>query len=274
MSKKWLLVSVAVILWVVKLTYEQQEYVGQITSLQNQITKLSQATDNLNDQFVSLQRHSINSTQYTKALPEKQATVAVDALNPLVLVKQQLDLIQFALQQQQNSYALEHLQALIQNIMSYDVAPAMKQNLLEALTVDQQRITQYYQQQELQNKQTTLQLQQIQHHLNVLMSKTSAEDDKAVQDKTWFSLQPTDRAKTALMGRNIVVKEMQLRLLLAQQLFYSGNYQAYQNSMDDMLTLIKQSSLVSQKNLQQLLVQAKYISVLSLPKLQAIALVK
>ncbi|SDB95836.1 hypothetical protein [Acinetobacter boissieri] len=274
MSKKWLLVGVALILWVAKLTYDQQEYVDQITSLQNQITKVSQATDNLNDQFVALQRHGVSTLPDTKALPEKQLTTGIDILNPLVLVKQQIDLIQFSLQQQQNSYALEHLQTLIKNVMQYDIAPALKQNLLDSLTSDQQRIVQYYQQQELQKKQTSLQLQQINQYLNVLMTKMATGDEKIAQEKTWFSLQSTDQAKTALMGRSIIIKEMQLRLLLAQQFFYHGKYQEYQASIEDMLVLTQQSSLLNQKELHHLLVQAKQINVLNLPKLQATALVK
>lgn len=270
MSKQWLVVGAALLLWVAKLTYDQQQYLDQITSLQNQITKVSQSTDNLNDQFVALQRHGVTVTHDS----EKSPTTSSDSLNPLILVKQQLDLIQFALQQQQNSYALEHVQALIQNLVHYEIAPALKQNLLDALTADQQHITQYYQQQELQNKQTSFQLQQINQYLNALMTKATVDDDKAVKEKTWFSLQSTDQAKTAMMGRSIVVKEMQLRLLLAQQLFYHGKYQEYQTNIDDMLVLTQQSSLVNQKELQHMLEQAKQIIVPNLPKLQATALVK
>ncbi|MBF7681729.1 hypothetical protein I2F27_00050 [Acinetobacter sp. B5B] len=274
MNMKWLLVSTILLMWVAKLTYDQQQYGEQITSLQSQITKANQATDNLNDQFVALQRKDASSINDNKPLTETESKHVASPFNPLVLVKQQLDLIQFSLQQQQNSYALEHLQILIQNLVHYDIAPALKQNLLDTLSLDQQRITQYYQQQELQNKHTALQLQQINQYLNSLMTKVAMRDEQTIHDKTWFSLQHTDQAKTALMSRSIMIKELQLRLLLAQQLFYHGQYQAYQVNMDDMMALTKQSPLVNQTDLQQMLMQARSINVLNLPKLQATALIK
>lgn len=269
MKKWWLGICCILLLWVAKLSYDQQQYNNEISQLQNQITKINQVTDHLNDQLVVRQGRTLQPHAQQNVEPSN----SIQLFTPIQWIKQRLNLIQFALQQQQATYALEHLQALTHDVPHYDLAISLKQSLAEALLVDQESIIQYSAQKELQKKQINVLFKQIDQYLNQLQIKTVSGQAPKNQP-TWFSLQSTAQTKNALMSQGIVIKEVQLRLLLAQQLFYSGQYGEYQSSIDEIQKICKQSPWLNQQDLLNILQQSKALTVLNIPSLQSIILIK
>ncbi|MFH4135051.1 hypothetical protein WAI79_21820, partial [Acinetobacter baumannii] len=58
-------------------------------------------------------------------------------------IKQKLDLIQFAIDQQQFIFAVDHLTQLQQSLPQYEIAPALQHSLNQAIEQDKQAIQQY-----------------------------------------------------------------------------------------------------------------------------------
>ena len=120
-----ILVAVA---WLIKLSYDFRIVSGQVSMMQNELHQNDQKNAVLNDQLVSMQRQA---PAVTEAVPTQKAPVeaASTGVSETVLIRQQLELIQFALQQQQYVYAMEKLTQLDQALDDYAVADSLKQSL-------------------------------------------------------------------------------------------------------------------------------------------------
>ena len=113
------------LVWLAKLSYDVAQYSQTIPQLQQQLDQTQQRYALLNDQFVAVQRQ----VQNNRVVEPDENTVTMPAIvagvAPIILIKQHLQLIQFAVEQQQFIYALEHLNQLQQQIVQYAVAPAL-----------------------------------------------------------------------------------------------------------------------------------------------------
>ena len=119
--------SLLVLFWIAKLNYDVLQNTKQLQELQTRILHSEQANANVNDQVVALQRQ-FNDAPTASTVATSNAPLAnQQSLNPTILVKQQLQLVQFALQQQQEVYAFEQLQKLNQDIANYQLSPALQQ---------------------------------------------------------------------------------------------------------------------------------------------------
>ncbi len=72
-------------------------------------------------------------------------TIESSSIDPIFVVKQQLDLIEFMLQQQKFNDALDKLMHLDRNLEQYALAPSLKQSLHQVIQKDQQAIQQFVQ---------------------------------------------------------------------------------------------------------------------------------
>ncbi|MEB5476744.1 hypothetical protein [Acinetobacter pollinis] len=281
---KWCLgLLVVSFLWISKLTYDQQQYVQAIDGLRSQVTRTEQSINHVNDQMVAAQRipqvvgddhknKPIVTT--TKEKINEHGTSSSEShqslINPILPIQQALELVQFALNQQQRTYALEHLQQLIQSLDRYNISPALKQSLYTSLMTDQQQIEAFDRHQQAQLNYANKLLLQVDQELLELLDK-GVESYQPPQQKSFveklISIQPLNQMSTDLVSQRLVVKEIQLRLLLANQQLNMGQYDDYTTSIDEVLLLMKQAPRFNQDTLREQLEIAKKISFDTTPKL-------
>lgn len=263
-------------LWLGKLTYDVGQLSQSLTAQQTQITQNEQTNDNLNDQLIALQRQlqthlQVKTEAKIAKVVEENSTNS--HLDPMLLVRQKLELIQFALKQHQDLYAIEKIQELNHQLLHDNLAPALNQNLYEALAKDQQTIEQYYHQQQSQLTQIHVISKQADDEFKNLLNQNS-QNYQPVKTSShfwqkWLDIQPTQRAQSELMVQRLVVKEVQLRFLLAQQYLENGDINSYQQAIDDTLTTLQSAPSLQQKTLQSLLKKTKQIPFLPVPKMSA-----
>ena len=94
--------------WLAKLSYDMFQISQQLPVLQQNVLKLDQNNAKLNDQLVALQRQ-ISTAPEQHSPSSAPVTNAAFTANPVVLIKQQLEFVEFALQQQQYTLAVEKL---------------------------------------------------------------------------------------------------------------------------------------------------------------------
>ncbi|ENV47096.1 hypothetical protein P255_02380 [Acinetobacter brisouii CIP 110357] len=274
MRKLFVALSLLIVAWMVKLNYDLVQNSKQLQELQTRILHSEQANANANDQLVALQRQ-LAPNEATASDVASSESAAVHALNPIILVKQQLQLVQFALQQQQDVYAFQQLQKLNQEIAAYDLSPALQQSLYQAITQDLQNIQQYHDNHQNQLDQLHLIFRQMDQQLNQLLL-SQAQQYQPVQQKhfwnRWFKVESTDQPQTELMNQRLVLKEMQIRLVLAKQLLESGQYDEYQQTLLEVNQLLRQAPTFNRHALSVLLEKAKQLPAVTMPKLTALAI--
>ena len=274
MKKRVVVIVILGALWGAKLQYDLIQSTDQIDSLKTQITQVEQSKDNLNDQFVALQRqvqsHLTNNKENIVVHEVAQGTI-----DPVVLIRQHLQLVYFAVQQHQDLYAIEQIQVLRTQITQYSIAPALQQSLYEALDKDQQRIEQYHNQQ----AQQLIQLNQIFEQLNDAIQKQLTQTNQHYQPKTtsfwqrWFDIQPVQQAQSQLMNQNLVIKEIQLKAVLAQQQLTLGQYVDYQKTLNELLHQLNQAPSINKTEIYKLLNQAKQLPIIPAPQLATLGLI-
>ncbi|WP_374252299.1 hypothetical protein [Acinetobacter brisouii] len=274
MRKLFVALSLLIVAWMVKLNYDLVQNSKQLQELQTRIVHSEQANANANDQLVALQRQ-LAPNETTASDVASSESAAVHALNPIILVKQQLQLVQFALQQQQDVYAFQQLQKLNQEIAAYDLSPALQQSLYQAITQDLQNIQQYHDNHQNQLDQLHLIFRQMDQQLNQLLLNQT-QQYQPVQQKhfwnRWFKVESTDQPQTELMNQRLVLKEMQIRLVLAKQLLESGQYDEYQQTLLEVNQLLRQAPTFNRHALSVLLEKAKQLPAVTMPKLTALAI--
>lgn len=274
MRKLFVALSLLIVAWMVKLNYDLVQNSKQLQELQTRIVHSEQANANANDQLVALQRQ-LAPNETTASDVASSESAAVHALNPIILVKQQLQLVQFALQQQQDVYAFQQLQKLNQEIAGYDLSPALQQSLYQAITQDLQNIQQYHDNHQNQLDQLHLIFRQMDQQLNQLLLNQT-QQYQPVQQKhfwnRWFKVESTDQPQTELMNQRLILKEMQIRLVLAKQLLESGQYDEYQQTLLEVNQLLRQAPTFNRHALSVLLEKAKQLPAVTMPKLTALAI--
>ncbi|MFT4021528.1 MAG: hypothetical protein QM666_08450 [Acinetobacter sp.] len=274
MKKLWVGLIFLALLWIVKLSYDQTQNIKQIQELQNRITLNDQSNAYLTDQLVALQRQTQTRSSSTHA--QTSNIDVTSALNPINVVKQQLNLVQFALQQQQDIYAFEQLKQLSQQIPTYALSPAIEQGLIQALSRDLSAIQQYHDLHQSQRTQSQVLLAKIDQQFSRVLNTSHAQYQKPIEKKhfweNWVQVSSTAQQKIALMDQRLVVKEAQLRLLLAQEALASNQYDEFQQSLNDIILLLQQAPALNQPELRRLLEKAKALPMTDIPKLSAMAL--
>ncbi len=106
MKKIFILLLVLALLWILKLSYDVFEITAQQTELSNSLHRIEQSNANLNDQLVALQRHVNVKDESVSSSEADVKTIEPSSIDPIVVVKQQLDLIEFMLKQQKFNEAL------------------------------------------------------------------------------------------------------------------------------------------------------------------------
>lgn len=274
MKKIIYLVVLLVGVWLVKLSFNAIQSAQAIDQLQQQLINTEQRSVLLNDQLVALQRqlqqgnHDEN-VHATTALPAPMTGIA-----PALLIQTQLQLVQFALDQQQYIYALDHLHQVQQDLPQSHVAVALQRSLNSAITQDKQAIQQYILTQTQQQQQFDQLLQQLDQKLqqNLQSPKLNMPKTESATGWHWFKLEKIQRTPPDFMQRNIALKEIQLRLLLASQALHAGQQQEYHQSLQEVIQLLAQ---LPDRDSQQIKLQLEKLANLpaaSAPKLITLGL--
>lgn len=280
--KKFLIIVILVcVAWIAKLSYDLFQLNQTQTVMQNTLQQLESNSASLNDQLVALQRQNPKQSEAAATTASAAATASEPAANtmlqidPMVLIRQQLDLVDFALQQQQYHYALEKLAQLNLKLEQYALAPALKQSLHQAIAKDQKLIQQTVQarteqQQQIQQLSQQLDLALTQEIKQGQMRPASAENRSFWQ--RWFVLQPATQPATQLMQRAIILKEVQLRILVAREALTQGQYLEYQKDLNEIIQILASLPDAQAQKLRQQVEKIKGFSIIPMPVLNTRAL--
>lgn len=275
MKKIFILLLVLGLLWILKLSYDVFEITAQQTELSNSLHRIEQSNANLNDQLVALQRHvNVKDASVSPNQPDV-TTIQPSSIDPIFVVKQQLDLIEFMLQQQKFNDALDKLMQLDRNLEQYALAPSLKQSLHQVIQKDQQVIQQFVSARVAQQEKLDVVMRQLDQALTQEI-KTPQLNASQPQNKyfwqRWIVIEPAKQPAVALMQRSLILKEVQLRLLIAQQALQQGQYLEYQKSLLQMIELLNQLPDQKSRQLIQNIQKIKGFTVIPTPILNTRAL--
>lgn len=275
--KKFIYVMVCLaLLWIVKLSFDSYQTSKNLESLQNDLHQSEQNNANLNDKLVALQR--LISLENNDAPEHKNIAVETDkttSITPTVVIRQQLELIQFAISQQQYVLALDKMSQLQQNIDHYDLADTLKHSLIQAINKDKASIQQFVLAQRQQQDQFDETLNQIDMTLTHEIKNNDLKPAKVETQhfwQKWFQIESVQQPSTDLMYRKIVLKEIQFRVLLAKNALFKGQVTEFQNNLDMAIDAFKQLPDRNSQKIKLRIEKLRHLQVLPTPKLNAIAL--
>ena len=275
MKKLLVLLLVLGVLWVVKISFDlHQLSVGQDTLIQQQ-SALEQRNASLNDQLAAINRQLSGVAPVEGNTTSTNTVSVVGGLQPTVLIAQQLDLVEFALQQQQYSFAVDKLNQLNLDVHTYELAPALKASLHQVLTKDQKIVMQFVQANlEQQNKIKTV-LDQIDlaiaQEIKNQYTKPEPQPEHSFW-RRWIQIESVQQPNAVLMQRAIILKEAQLGLMLAEQQLQKGQYIAFQQELIGVIQTLKQLPDAKTQYFIQRLSELKKIPANTVPALNTRAL--
>lgn len=275
MRKIVYLILLLSILWLAKLSYDVAKNAQSVPQLQQQLAQTDQRYALLNDQLVAVQRQLQNSGVATTASTDYSMTpIVTTGIAPVILIQQQLQLVQFALDQQQFTYALDHLNQVHQHIAQSALSPALQHSLVKAIEQDKQAIQQYILTQDQQQQQLQDLLQEIDQRIQQELQnpKVTIAKNESSAWWQWFKLEKIQRSSPDLMHRNITLKEAQLRLLLASQALHQGQLIEYRKSIQEVMKLLAELPDQNSQKMKQRLDKILNLPAVPTPKLITLGL--
>ena len=273
----WIAILSAV--WLGKVSYEVLQISQQLPVLSQELHQSEQKNATLNDQLVALQRQvgTVENSAPASSATVVQGTEIVQSVgvHPLILIRQQIELIEFALQQQKDVYAFEQLNELEKNVGGYLLADALQKSLHVAIEQDKAAIQKFMQARSEQKAQ----IDDVLHDLDRLTQQSltpqslspAAVDPEHLWQK-WFQIKSVPKAAVNLINRSLILKEVQLRILHAQQALAQGEYTEYQQSL---VGIQQQLALFPDQASQQLNKKVEFLkglTVIPMPKLNTKAI--
>ena len=236
-----------VIIWLAKLSYDFYGISENLTDLQNQLHQAEQKNANLNDQLIALQRAKeiVNTKDEGKASSKNINTQTAQGLSlkPSTNLKPQLELVQFALQQHQFVYALNKLNEIDESLSKYDLAESLQASMHTAISKDKQSIQQYVLARNVQLEQLQGVLTQIEQYLKNEQNNQNlnlSNSDKPSFWKSWFKVDVVGEQTPVIAQRKMILKEAQLKVLLAKHALERGQSLEYQNILDAVIGELNQ----------------------------------
>ena len=279
MKKALILFLILILMCMVKLGYELLNLSAQQSEFSSSLHQIEQNNANLNDQLVAVQRQlsTAQGTTQSDAKPTGHLNnEMVASIEPVVLIQQQLDLIEFMLKQHQFNDALDKLLHLDRNLESYTLAPSLKHSLHQAIQKDQQSIQQVSSARATQQSKVTLFMQQLDQALSAEINTpqlTATAMEPRYFWQRWILIEPAKQPATALIQRPLILKEAQLRLLLANHALQQGQYLEYQQALIQIIQLLNKVPDAKSRQLIQKIQTLKDFTVIPVPLLNTRALV-
>ena len=231
-----------VIIWLAKLSYDFYGISQNLNDLQNQLHQAEQKNANLNDQLIALQRTKeiVNTKDEVKASTKDVQSLLLKSSTNL---KPQLELVEFALQQHQFVYALNKLHEIDESLSKYDLAEALQVSIHAGITKDKQNIQQYVLARNAQLEQLQGVLTQIEKHLKNEKNNLNLQlsnSDKSGFWGNWFKVDVVGEQTSMIAQRRMILKETQLKVLLAKHALERGQSLEYQNILDAVINELNQ----------------------------------
>jgi len=274
------LVSIIILLsiaWLAKLSYDMWQISRTVPELQQSLLQSEQQYANLNDQLVALKRQIQNQPNNDAATTHVMSPDVIHTgIAPTVLIKQKLDLIQFAIDQQQLIYAVDHLTQLQQSLPQYEIAPALQHSLNQALEQDKQAVQQFTLAQNQRHQLIDELLQNIDKNIQQELARPKLEMDQSEAVswwKKWFRIEKVETPSINLMNRSVVLKEAQLRLLIAEQALNQGNMSEYQNELQSVIQKLNEMPDADSQQLKNRIAKVAHLSIVPVPKLSTLGLI-
>ena len=270
-------IAIVVFIWLIKLSYDSIVFKNQLIEYQSQLRKSEQLNASLNDQLVAFQR----KTPSTSPILPNQTNIKADSVDkqiqPVTLVKQKLELIKFAIQQNEYVYGIDQLNQLEQSIDQYALAETLKASLHKSIAQDKSMIQQYVSAQTLQEAQVAEVIQAVE--LNLKKESQYRELSPAIDDhdsflNRWFKVDRVDQNVPNLINRKLVLKEIQVRAILAQNALIQGEYLQYEKMLDLMIAELSELPDQQSRNIQNQLIKLKQNKMSPLPKLSSLAILE
>lgn len=245
MKKIFSLLVLIILVWLAKLSYDDYGLSKDLLSLQNDLRQSEQKNANLNDQLVAVQRQKKpENEQASQVKPQSQSPqLSQTHLQPANMVKSQLELIQFAIQQRQFIFALDKINLLDQSLDHYNLAAAIQDSLHAALQQDKKNLQQFI----LAENNQIQQLQAVLTHIDQLLKSEqnnpniqSPKKEKSGFWSQWIKVDRVDLNTPEIVHRRMILKEAELRVLLAKQNLEKGQVLEYQNMLDHAIGELKQ----------------------------------
>ncbi|MFH3942429.1 hypothetical protein ACJBLD_11270 [Acinetobacter nosocomialis] len=273
------LVSIIILLsiaWLAKLSYDMWQISRTVPELQQSLLQSEQQYANLNDQLVALKRQTqTQSSSDVQAAPLTNHEIIHTGITPTVVIKQKLDLIQFAIDQQQFIFAVDHLTQLQQSLPQYEIAPALQHSLNQAIQQDKQAIQQYVIAQNQRHQLIDDLLQTIDKNIQQALAQPKLEMDQSEAVswwKKWFRIEKVETPSINLMNRSVVFKEVQLRLLIAEQALNQGKMAEYQNELQSVMQKLNELPDATSQQLKNRIAKVAHLSIVPVPKLSTLGL--
>jgi uncharacterized coiled-coil protein SlyX len=262
------------LVWLAKLSYDVAQYSQTIPQLQQQLVQSQQQYSLLNDQLVGLQRQLQDKNTSNNNNKLVTTPITIDGIAPAVVIKQKLQLVQFAVDQQQFIFALEQLNQLQQQMAQHQVSPALQHGLIKAMEQDKQNIQQYVLLQTQQRQQFDTLLQYLDQQLQQEMQKPDIRLQKNSERSwwQWFKFEKVQRTPPDLIQRSILLKEAQLRLLLAEQALHLNQATEYRKSMQEVMLLLEDLPDRSSQQMKLRVEKMLNLPVVPAPKLMTLGL--
>ena len=270
MKKILIVLFIVAFAWMVKISYDLFSLRQAHTELSSSFTLLQQQNASLNDKVVALKRQVTEQRQDAPAVSNSQIATAPES-HDAELVRQQLSLIEFALQQQQYSTALEKLSQLQLDLPNYTLAPALLDGLEHALSKDQVMLQQFINSRLVQQNKIRDLLNQmdaeIARELKAQHSATPAESGSFWRNL--IQIEAVQQPSTVLMQRGLVLKEAQLRLLMAENALQQSQQIPFQQSLGAVAEVLKQLPDAKSQQWVKKLEQIRTIPLTPVPPLNA-----
>lgn len=262
------------LVWLAKLSYDVAQYSQTIPQLQQQLVQSQQQYSLLNDQLVGLQRQLQDKNTSNTNNKLVTTPITIDGIAPAVVIKQKLQLVQFTVDQQQFIFALEQLNQLQQQMAQHQVSPALQHGLIKAMEQDKQNIQQYVLLQTQQRQQFDTLLQYLDQQLQQEMQKPDIRLQKNSERSwwQWFKFEKVQRTPPDLIQRSILLKEAQLRLLLAEQALHLNQATEYRKSMQEVMLLLEDLPDRSSQQMKLRVEKMLNLPVVPAPKLTTLGL--
>lgn len=272
MKKFFALILVLSLAWLAKLSFDFYQLSGQFNQQQQTLLQSEQRNASLNDQVVALQRVQTEPTTVASAKEREKTKASISNLNPSLLVQQELDLVQFALQQQQFVYAVEKLVQLNQNLDHYEIADSLKASLHQAIDQDQQSIQQFLLSRHAQEERLVVMLEKLDQRLKSELNNQQITPSKVQTQHFWQKWLQIERVETKTVqfdNRSMIFREAQFRLVLAQQALLANEFQSYQNMLKAVIQLFDALPDPVSQEMKQQVIQIKQTQMSPVPKLKS-----
>lgn len=262
MKKLFIVFFILSLAWIAKLSYDLFGLNSVQTELTQNFKQLQQQNANLNDQLVALKRQVATGQTANPETPNKgtvQDTPRADLQDDLPLVEQYLDLVEFALQQQQYAMAMEKLNQLSNQLEHLELAPALLGSLNQAIDKDREVLKQFINNRLVQQNKLKELLQQIDVEMEkeIQVQHQNRATSQSSFWQRWIQIESVEKPSAVLMQRNLVLKEAQLRLLIAENSVQQGQQVAFQQALKSVIELLAQLPDAQSKQWIQRLEQIK-----------------